>query len=343
MAKQAQTESQTQSSNRRRAVRRVLRNEIGPLPKIKNPKRRRRCRNDFALWCQTYLPHVFFRPFLPDFHGRIAKELEARVLHGGKKAISAPRGSGKSSLIKALFLWILTSHADRHKYLIYLGSVCGATDDAKDFILSNLESNPLLLEDYPEICVPIRAYGGNPQKRITYRNEPVNFRWSGDSIVLPKIRGSEASEVKLQFFSISSKIRGKATNIDGAPWRPSIVAIDDPQSDQSAESRTQVDQMARVVKKAVADLAGYDPVTQKHMEITVVAILTPIALGDLASRLLSRDESPEYNGEIFARLPTMPTRLDLWKAYRQLRIESMNTHGDDRLSREFLYPFHLIL
>lgn len=322
-------------SNVYRSIRRSKRNELGAIPAVKDPERRQRCRNNFQLWCKTYMPKVFFRPFRKQLHGKIAKLMEIRGLKGGKLAISAPRGSCKSTFAKAFIMWLALEHADRHKYLLYLGAVSGATDDAKEFFLENLRENEILAEDYPEICVPVDFYGDNPQKRVTYHGRTVGFSWSGDSIVLPTIDGSEASGVKIQFLSISSKIRGKAINIGGVPYRPSAVMIDDPQSDQSATSPTQINQMARTIKKAVADLSGFDVQTGKRVTITVVAILTPIAVGDLAEILLSRKISPEYTGVIIPRLPSMPHRMDLWKKYKTIRAESQDTHGDGRLATAF--------
>ena len=56
--------------------------DIGPLPEVEDPDRRRRACEDFKFFCETYFPDVFYLPWSDD-HLRVIEKIEIAVTQGG--------------------------------------------------------------------------------------------------------------------------------------------------------------------------------------------------------------------------------------------------------------------
>ena len=69
--------------------------DIGDIPAVVNPKRKRRALKSFKVFCRTYFPDVFYLPFSKD-HEKVIAKIEQAVLRGGLFALAMPRGSGKA-------------------------------------------------------------------------------------------------------------------------------------------------------------------------------------------------------------------------------------------------------
>ena len=109
----------------------------------------------------------------------------------------------------------------------------------------------------------------------------------------------------------------------GEKRRPSLAIVDDPQTDESANSDTQCHTRLRIIKGAVKMLGSADK------PMSVVVPCTVIRRGDLADRLLDPEENPEFNGRRYKMLETLPTDLSWWEnEYAEARAESLNQgHG----------------
>ena len=312
--------------NRRESA---ARREIGEIPPVANPERRERTKNDFVAFCKEYGEDFsFFREWSP-IHYEIAKDFEEVVLNGGKKSVAAPRGTCKTTFARWSVLWAGLQHPETHKTILYLGAVGGATKNTADFLMQQLLYNGTLAEDFPEVCYPILQYEGVKNRKLTHRGNPIDAKWSDAEIVLPTIEGSEASGSTFKFLSIGSGgIRGIDASAQGRAMRPSLVIVDDPQSDDSAKSEIQVSSMSGIIKGTVANLAGFDRKSKRRQEISIIAVCTCIAPNDLAMQLLDRSKSPDFRGSLYKRLPTMPSNMELWKQYKDIRSRSLGTKGD---------------
>src|SRR5687768_9634697 len=82
------------------------RREIGPLPKVKNRRRKDRCRHDFRAFCETYFPERFGLPWGRD-HLDVMRTLQSVVIEGGLFALAMPRGGGKTTLTATAALFAL--------------------------------------------------------------------------------------------------------------------------------------------------------------------------------------------------------------------------------------------
>ena len=75
--------------------------------------------------------------------------------------------------------------------------------------------------------------------------------------MLPTIPGSNASGAIIKVAGITGRIRGmKFKRADGHSVRPSLVVLDDPQTDESARSISQCATRESILAGAVLGLAG---------------------------------------------------------------------------------------
>lgn len=304
-------------AHRRRASARSARQveagqEIGPIPAVVDPERKERCRLDLRAFCETYLRHIFHRPWSKD-QKRTLADLQRRILEGGLQVFAMPRGEGKTAMIRAAALWaVLYGHC---KFCVIL---CAMAEKAKlehiYIIQTVLETVPALSEDFPEAVYPIRCL-----ERITHRQrgqrlggEPTYIQWLGNLIVLPRVPGSAASGGVITAMGLESGRLHGSNQYDvttGQILRPDLVLVDDPQTDESARSPTQTDTRERLVTSDALGMAGVGKA------LTAFAAVTIRHSGDLADRLLSRETHPEWHGRTMKLVYRLPANAKLWDEY----------------------------
>jgi hypothetical protein len=295
--------------------------DIGVLPAVAAPERKARAASDFRFFCESYFPLTFSLPWSPDHHKVIAK-IEQAVLRGGLFAVATPRGFGKSSLCECACIWaVLFGHRE---FICLIGSDEGHAMDMLDAIKMELDSNDLLAADFPEVTHPIRSLDGiaNRCSGQLHQGERTHIGWTAREVILPTIAGSKASGAIIKVAGITGRIRGmKYKRADGRSVRPSLVVLDDPQTDESARSLSQCAARESILAGAVLGLAG--PGTK----ISGIMPCTVIRPGDVADSILDRDKHPEWNGERTRIVYSFPSNEKLWKEYGQIRAESQR-RGD---------------
>lgn len=303
--------------------------DIGAIPAVVDPARRESCRLDFRRFCETYYPEVFRLGWSDDHLVAIAK-IEGAVLHGGLFALAMPRGSGKSTLAETAAQWAdLYGH---RRYVVIIGSDAGAAESMLDSIRMELENNDLLMEDFPEVCYPVRALEGIAHRASGQlcQGSRTHISWKGDRIVMPTIPGSLCSGSIIRAVGLTSSFRGmKTKTVAGESIRPDLVIPDDPQTDESARSVSQCANREAILAGAVLGLAG------PGKKIAGIMPCTVIVEGDMADRILDRSKHPEWQGERTSMLTTLPTNQDLWQQYADLRSLSLNEQGDIARATEF--------
>ena len=111
--------------------------------------------------------------------------------------------------------------------------------DMLESIKTELDGNDLLLEDFPEVVYPIQCLDGiaNRCSGQLYKGERTHIGWTAREVVLPTIPDSKAAGAIIKVAGITGRIRGmKFKRADGHSVRPSLVVLDDPQTDESARS-----------------------------------------------------------------------------------------------------------
>ena len=295
--------------------------DIGDLPEVADSVRKDRARNDFRFFCETYFPQTFHLRWSAD-HLKVIAKIEQAVLEGGLFAMAMPRGSGKTSLCEIACLWaMLFGHRG---FVALIGSDEEHAADMLDSIKAELENSDVLAADFPEICHPIRSLEGITQRAAgqLYRGKQTHIGWTAKEIVLPTIapdgEPSAASGAIIRVAGITGRIRGmKFKRADGQSVRPSLVLIDDPQTDESARSPSQCANRERVLAGAVLGLAGPG---EKIAGLMTVTVVRP---DDLADRLLDRDKHPQWQGERTKMMYSFPSDEALWAKYAEIRADGL--------------------
>lgn len=290
---------------------------IGELPPVGDAERKRRCSTSFRAFCDTYFPQTFHLPWSDD-HLKVIAKIEQAVLEGGLFAMAMPRGSGKTTLCETACLWAILIGA--RQFVCVIGSDEEHAASMLESMKSELENNDLLLDDFPEACYPIRCLEGIHQRASgqLYDGQPTHIGWTAKEIVLPTMPASNASGAIIAVAGITGRIRGmKRKRPDGQSVRPSLVLIDDPQTDESARSPSQCAARERVLAGAILGLAGPG---QKIAGLMTVTVVRP---DDLADRLLDRAKHPAWQGERTKMVYAFPTDEALWARYAEIRAEGL--------------------
>jgi FkbM family methyltransferase len=322
-------ERMKENARARNAAMALAGRDIGELPAIVDPDRKARAKTDFRFFCEAYFPQTFHLPWSDD-HLKVISRIEQAVLRGGLFSMAMPRGSGKTSVCECACIWaVLNGHRE---FVCLIGSDEGHACDMLESIKTELDGNDLLLADYPEVVFPIQALDGiaNRCNGQLYKGERTHIGWTAKEVVLPTIDGSPASGAIIKVAGITGRIRGmKYKRSDGKTARPTLVVIDDPQTDESARSLSQCATRESILAGAILGLAG------PGKKISGIMPCTVIRPGDMADNILSRDRHPEWNGERTKMVYSFPSNEKLWQRYSEIRAESLRSQGDIELATAF--------
>lgn len=322
-------ESQKEKAYKRSQMLSQSGRDIGDLPEVSDPERKESCARNFRLFCETYFSHIFDLEWSED-HLKVISRIENSVLEGGLFALAMPRGSGKSSLCEAGGVWaILYGHRE---FVTLIGATEGAAMEMMESIKTELESNEMLAEDFPEVCYPIKQLEGiaNRCAGQLYHGVRTRITWTSNEVVLPTIEGSPASGMIIRVAGLTGRIRGmKFKRSDGRSVRPNLVIVDDPQTTESANSIEQTRKRLRILNSDVLGLAGPGKKIAGLMPCTIIRV------GDMADQVLDRGKHPEWNGERMKMMYSPPSNVKLWEEYSEIRADSLREDGNILRATEF--------
>lgn len=325
----ASYERHKQRAAKRQADQSRVGRDIGDIPPVRNPARRAAAERSYLAFCNSYFPQRFTLPWSRD-HLRLIERIETVVMQFAQLAVAMPRGSGKTSLCECAVLFaILTG---RHNFIFLIGSSKDHADSMLQNLKSELEHNDLLLEDFPEVCYPIRCLEGEARRCAgqLHHGLATHIGWLADQIILPTIPGSRVSGAVVRVGGITGNLRGAVqVRSDGSSIRPSLAVVDDPQTDESARSPSQCASRIATIKGAIAGLAGPGKRT------AIIVPCTVIQQDDLADQLLDRDKNPDFQGERCKLLYEFPTAAKLWEEYARRRSASLKAGGNGSEATEF--------
>ena len=322
-------------SRKRQATQSQSGRDIGAVPCAVDPARKEACRTDLKKFLEIYFPQKFQLAWSSD-HKTVIGKIEDAVLRGGLFALAMPRSTGKTTICERAAIWA-TAYAHRR-----FVALIGATEEAACQILGEIkmeiECNELLLQDFPEICYPVRRLDGiaNRCNGQTCGGIRTRITWTDNEIVYPTIGGSKSSGTVIQVRGITGRVRGmKAAVATGESLRPDLVLIDDPQTDESAASPEQNRKRMRILSGAILGLSG------PGVKIAGVMPCTVIRPGDMADEILNRDRHPEWNGERRKLLIEFPKNMDPWNKYHEIWADSLREYGDISMATQF-YAEHRV-
>ena len=230
--------------------------DIGAIPPVADVARRKEAEGDFRTFCETYLGDVFNRQWSPD-HLRVIAKIQAAVLDSGQAAMAMPRGTGKSSLCSAGVLW--SGICGHHAFTLLIAANAALGKKLLTNLKGQLLGNDLLAADFPEVIHPLRALENEARRAAgqLHHGRRTHSEWGSEQIVLPTIPGSRASGSVIACKGLQAGIRGlQHLTPAGQIVRPTLVLLDDPQTDASAKSPSMTRNRLETITGTVGGLAG---------------------------------------------------------------------------------------
>lgn len=286
-----------------------------------NPARREACLADPERFLRTYIDYRFTRGFYPH-QVRMIEGIYDRARYGGSKSYAAPRGDGKTEVCTAMIVFVML--AGLIDYVVAIAATTKLASDIFKDVKYHFETSPLLSADFPEVCDPIKALEGAPQRAGKQHVDGVLTRieWKQDRLILPEVDDSPFGGSCMNFYGLDAAIRG--VRIRGK--RPRLVLVDDPETRESAKSDQQIKDREEMLDRDVAGLGGQEG------NVSIVAITTCQNRRSLSWKLTGEDKAnnkikPAYEGERFAAIKAWPTNAELWDDYIAQRKINQN-NGD---------------
>lgn len=326
------------------------RREIGPVPLIADWERRELCRDDLELFCKTYNPVAFHRPW---GEGQVhsVRRIQAVAMRGGLHAFAEARGSGKTARCRMAALWA-TAYGHR-RYAFLIGSTAERGRESLDTLKTWIRFLPLFVADFPEIVHPAIKIAGIAQRGggQTSDGVPTLIKWHEDQVVLPTIAPPanwpahwplrEDGMVPTSGTVIGASgltgegIRGSLFALPtGELLRPDFVLLDDPQTPESARSLKQNRDRLSLANGDLLGLAG------PGEQMACVMPCTVIEPGDFADMLLDRTKNPLWRGERSGILTAMPKNLDAWEKYFEVYHEDSQKDPPDLVASNAYFLKH---
>lgn len=315
--------SQAEIQTRKRQLARDLSVELQP----KNPERRAAAEADDLLWLRTYLPNVFYNEFTED-QAAIVHECGAALQYGLKKCKAAPRGDGKSSVVKYLALkYALTK---KIRFALIVAATCSKAEKILASIKAKLRSpvNKALHEDYPLECSVARYVAPAPSRanNVTVETRQVHVEWKPDWVILPTFVGETMGPIIMSLGVTSDDIQG--CNVYDV--RPDFVMLDDLDSRDSlaAEDGKVAQKIEEVIDKTIAGLGGPNRRLGQYMLCTITSRKSA------AFRYSDPTVKPAFSGSRISRIKQWPHDKVRWDQYIELRQDGQTTLGDDGKPRD---------
>lgn len=314
------------------------------VPDIKDPARRQQLEHDDAAWLKEYFGDVFFNPFTDD-QLEIIESCGRCLEFGTKQAQAAPRGEGKSSIVKYLAL----------KYALYrklrFVLVIAATGPKADKTTASLKRRlaskaptsseieeiarrggstkglvpNTLAEDFPLECYVARHVNNwsSRARNVTANGQrPIHVHWGSSEgyFILPTWEEEEPLGPIIMSLSWSSDELQGCNVFD---MRPEFVMIDDLDSRSSlaAEQGVVAGKIEEVIEKTVGGLGGQRGGLGQYMLCTITSEQAA------AFKFTDQTIKPAWMGSRKRAIRTWPTNMKLWDRYVAMRQKGMAT-GD---------------
>lgn len=284
------------------------------------------CRHDLHRFLREYFPYsTGLKPFSPG-HEAVIQNIQHCVLHGGRFVEAVFRGWAKTTIAENTMIWV--SMYGHRKFSAIFGADAQAAEGNIDSIKMELAENDLLDRDFPEVTQAVRGLDGKPQRAHgqtytidveciackgqgceeckdvgTVENEvPTHIDWTAAIIVLPEIKGYPSAGAIVTARGITAGSRGlKHKLADGTQQRPDFIFIDDPQTDESAKSPSQVQGRISIIKKNLMKMGGHG------QQMAALIAGTVIEADDVMDQFLDPKKNPSWQSK---RIPMVEKWAD---------------------------------
>jgi len=299
------------------------------LPKPNKTKKRKECDKSLAVFLKTCFPRVFKLDWSPD-HIRLLNEIQDKIVNGGLKSIAYPRGSGKTAIMLHAGMWaILSGH---RKYICIVTADETSSTSNLSTIRTQIAHSSELGKYYGREIHCLKKLGNESRRATGQHVDGAHTR----PILTPRMVGfghlgdSKADGAVITTCGITGRIRGQQhTTLDGSTIRPDFLIVDDPQNAESAVSPSQIQKRLEILNGDCLGMAG------PGVKISGFCTCTVIAKDDLASRLLDRQESPDWNADKVAMITKWPKHMAMWDEYNEIRIDEIELGSSRAKSKKF--------
>lgn len=305
------------------------------IPDCANPDRRAACEADDVLWLRTYCPSVFYNPFTPH-QMRIIADCGEALRYGTSKCKAAPRGDGKSSIVKYLAeKYALTRMV---KFPLIIAATSKKAGDTLDSIKRHMASGGRydkqtmtfipttpLGEDYPLECAVaayVNPWPSRARNVLANDGREVHVEWGPEHIIFPTWSDIEPLGPIAMALGITSD------NIQGCniyDQRPDFVMLDDLDSRDSlaAEDGAIAAKIEDAIEKTIGGLAGQ---SRKLGQFYLCTITSRDAAAYKYSDPLQK---PAWSGERIPAILKWPTQSGMWEQYQQMRQYGQSATDSD--------------
>jgi len=306
-----------------------------------NWERRIATRYNLQRFNEVYLPNIFYLNWSQD-QLRCIRKTETVFLDEAMFALAMPRGGGKTAICRGGITWGTLNAHKRFPFNI-------ASTDPKSLqtltaIKSFLYGSPLLLQDYPEICWPIKKTENrfHLARGQLFYNQNTCIDWGANSVrfpclilpdkdaelfLNPRINGKKVSlkeeDVPLSFLEshegwipVAAGINIATAGIGGAirgEAETHPLTLEQPRPDVAILDDIQKDQLAdspAQIDKLVLLIEGaVNGLAGPGRHISVLMPCTVTREGDTSDRFLDTMKKPEYRGERCPLVSHWPTGI----------------------------------
>jgi predicted phage terminase large subunit-like protein len=233
------------------------------------------------LFAKTYLAHyVLLAPAA--FHLELYEFLfRATHSRGERFAIAAPRSTSKSVIVSLIYiLWCICYK--KEQYIVLLSDTREQAIALLAHVKSELENNPLLLADFPEIS----EAGGEPKPP----------RWNQAEIVT-------RNGIMVSALGSGQKMRGRRNKQD----RPSLIILDDIENDANTQNPDARVKLMDWFTKAI--------LKSGNGNTNVFLIGTLQHYDGLMAKLLDPEGMPGWSRRVYRSVISWSERPELWQKW----------------------------
>lgn len=283
-----------------------------------DPKRRSKLEKDNPAWLRFYVGEGAFPLKWSDGHMEMIDNAEEAAITGTGSATAAPRGEGKTTIMRGMAINLVARRVVR--FPVLAGWIKGQADEAFIRWLQMLSDSPQFAADYPEFTQPFEVTIHNTAlKGLVWDDTEdkigATVRTMHKIIILPDSLGAVAAR------SVQGDVKGlNATLKDGTVLRPDLLLLDDAQDPKQAKNPKAVDKTVDVIENVFMGLAG------PNKRLTTFCACTVEEENDVSCHFLER---PGWKTVRLSRIVTWPDEFDdmasdsrvMWDEWNGLRLE----------------------
>lgn len=264
---------------------------MGAIPLPRHPRLRESCRFDLArfgwIYCRACLQH---KPSAL-IRERLILKIQGCMLGGGQIDVELARGLGKTTWMEIADVWaMLYGH---RRFPVQFAATAPLARAIMNTCWRIIEQSDAILADFPAIAMPIRALRGVTQRAAaqTYLGEPTRIEKTADHFRLPMLRDAGGNPLDIGCGALMGcvGVGGSVRGLLDMGVRPDVILADDPQTKKDAFSPARTEWIESFIHQDALGLAAHTG------SIAAFVTITPQRYGDVATRLSSQSDHPEWS------------------------------------------------